>query len=73
MHTDAFSGQIDEKVYRDIAATCYEFEHIITAMGYGYSWLNVAPSRYHRRCPDCIHWAGGSCHIFRQAMTEHDA
>ena len=50
---------------RAIAEECSEFEHVISAMGYGYSLLNVSPDNYVRQCNDCIHWADGSCSIFQ--------
>lgn len=53
-----------------IAQECSEFEHIINAMGYGYSLLNVSPSHYKRRCPDCIKWLDGSCRIFQREITQ---
>ncbi|MBP2653032.1 MAG: hypothetical protein H6Q73_601 [Firmicutes bacterium] len=56
--------KFSEKQVQDIARECGEFEHIINAMGYGYSLINVSPERYLRRCPDCVHWLGGSCEIF---------
>jgi hypothetical protein len=53
-----------EEEVREIAGECREFEHVINAMGYGYSWVNVSEAGYARRCPDCVHWMGGSCRIF---------
>jgi len=53
---------------RGIARECQEFEHIINAMGYGYSLLNVSPDNFTRRCSDCVHWLGGSCNIFRREI-----
>lgn len=53
-----------------IAKECNEFEHVINAMGYGYSLLNVSPDNYKRRCPDCIHWLGGSCKIFKKEISQ---
>ncbi|MBP2650057.1 MAG: hypothetical protein H6Q74_882 [Firmicutes bacterium] len=58
-----------EKMYteaevKNIAQECQEFEHITSAMGYGGSFINIAPERYMRRCPDCVQWLGGSCEIF---------
>ncbi|MBP2644795.1 MAG: hypothetical protein H6Q75_235 [Firmicutes bacterium] len=58
-----------EAEVQHIAEECMEFEHIISAMGYGYSLLNVSPDRYVRRCPDCVHWLGGSCEIFRDELS----
>ncbi len=45
-----------EKQLRNIASECQEFEHIINAMGYGYSLLNVSPDAFVRRCSDCVNW-----------------
>lgn len=61
-----------EQQLRNIAGECQEFEHVITAMGYGYSLLNVSPSTYARRCADCIHWLEGSCNIFRKELSQYD-
>ena len=57
---------------RAIAEECQEFEHVINAMGYGYSWLNVTPENFVRRCSDCVHWLGGSCNIFQQEKAERE-
>ena len=59
-----------EKQLRSIAEECQEFEHIINAMGYGYSLLNVSPEEYIRRCTDCVHWLGGSCQIFKHEISQ---
>jgi len=59
-----------EEQLRGIAEECQEFEHVISAMGYGFSMLNVAPERFLRRCPDCVHWLGGSCNIFLHEKAE---
>ena len=48
-----------------IARNCNHFEHIIAAMGYGYSLLNVAPRNFERRCDDCVHWENSACSIFQ--------
>ncbi|WP_110954952.1 hypothetical protein [Anaerosinus massiliensis] len=53
-----------ENQLENIAEACSEFEHIITAMGYGTSLLNISPDDYKRRCNDCINWYDGSCEIF---------
>ncbi|BBB93050.1 MAG TPA: hypothetical protein PKA28_01550 [Methylomusa anaerophila] len=58
-----------EKQLESIAAECQEFEHIINAMGYGYSLLNVSPDKYIRRCTDCVHWFDGSCGIFQKEIA----
>ena len=58
----------NEKVLCDIAGECKEFEHIISAMGYGYSLLNVSPDDFVRRCNDCIHWLGSDCIIFQKEI-----
>jgi len=57
-----------EKQLRGIAEECQEFEHIITAMGYGYSLLNVSPDEFVRRCNDCVHWLGSDCDIFQREI-----
>ncbi|MCX7780064.1 MAG: hypothetical protein N2491_03990 [Negativicutes bacterium] len=62
--------QYREEQLRGIARECQEFEHVINAMGYGYSLLNVSPENYVRRCNDCIHWAGGSCKIFLDEISQ---
>lgn len=59
-----------EKQLKGIAEECQEFEHIINAMGYGYSLLNVSASDYVRRCTDCTHWLGSSCNIFQQEISQ---
>ena len=58
-----------EEVARAIAGECREFEHVINAMGYGYSLLNVSADTFARRCPDCVNWLGGSCDIFRAELS----
>ena len=55
---------INDQQLRGIAQECDEFEHIISAMGYGYSIVNVSEYDFVRRCSDCIHWADGECVIF---------
>ena len=57
--------EFNEAQVRAIAGECREFEHVISAMGYGYSLLNVPETGLARRCPDCVHWLGGSCRIYR--------
>lgn len=59
-----------EEQLRNIAEECREFEHIINAMGYGYSLLNVSPRDFTRRCTDCVNWLGGSCEIFQREIAE---
>lgn len=59
----------DEKLC-SIAEECREFEHIINAMGYGYSLLNVSPDNFTRKCSDCVNWLGGSCDIFQSELAE---
>ena len=51
-----------------IAEECQEFEHIITAMGYGYSLLNVSSEDFVRRCNDCVYWLGSDCKIFQREI-----
>lgn len=58
-----------EKQLRDIAKECQEFEHIINAMGYGYSLLNVSPNNFVRRCNDCVNWFGSDCSIFQHELN----
>lgn len=57
-----------EEQLRNTAQECQEFEHIISAMGYGYSLLNVAPDTLIRRCGDCVYWFDGNCHIFQSKL-----
>jgi hypothetical protein len=59
-----------EEQLRGIAQECGEFEHVINAMGYGYSWLNVSADNFVRRCSDCVNWASGSCSIFRDEIKQ---
>jgi hypothetical protein len=59
-----------EKQLRTIAEECQEFEHIISAMGYGYSLLNVSPTNFVRRCNDCINWLGSDCNIFQHEVNK---
>ncbi|HEY3425352.1 MAG TPA: hypothetical protein VGL27_11190 [Negativicutes bacterium] len=58
----------NEQELRNIAGECQEFEHIINAMGYGYSLLNVSPDNYVRRCNDCVNWMGSQCNIFQHEI-----
>ncbi len=60
----------NEQQLRDIAEECQEFEHIISAMGYGYSMLNVSPDDFVRRCTDCINWADSNCDIFQHEIIQ---
>ncbi|MDF2636197.1 MAG: hypothetical protein K0R78_3071 [Pelosinus sp.] len=59
-----------EKQLRNIASECQEFEHIINAMGYGYSLLNVSPDAFVRRCSDCVNWFGGECIIYQDEIKK---
>ena len=59
-----------DEVLSSIAKECREFEHIINAMGYGYSFLNVSPDKFTRNCSDCVNWLGGSCDIFQNELAE---
>ncbi len=61
-----------EEEVRTVAGECREFEHVINAMGYGYSWVNVTTEGFARRCPDCVHWLGGSCRIFQGEIGRID-
>lgn len=60
----------NESRLRTIAAHCSHFEHIISAMGYGYSLLNVSEKNFDRRCDDCVHWADSSCRIFQDFIHQ---
>ena len=51
-----------------IAEECQEFEHIITAMGYGYSLLNVSSDDVVRKCSDCVNWFESDCDIFKREI-----
>ena len=55
---------------RSIAEECQEFEHIINAMGYGYSLLNISAENFGRRCTDCTNWLDGSCRIFQEEISQ---
>lgn len=57
-----------DKKLKDIAEECQEFEHIITAMGYGYSLLNVSSDDFVRRCNDCVNWQESDCEIFQSEI-----
>lgn len=59
-----------EKQLRDIAKECQEFEHIISAMGYGFSLLNVSPNNFIRRCSDCVNWFNSDCIIFQHEVIK---
>jgi hypothetical protein len=58
-----------EKQVLSIAQECSEFEHLINAMNYGSSLLNISPDNCQRRCPDCINWLDASCEIFQREMA----
>lgn len=64
------NNSYSEEQLRSIAGECREFEHIINAMGYGYSLLNVSAANYVRRCTDCTHWFDGSCNIFQREIAQ---
>lgn len=66
--TDLYS----EETLSNIAKECQEFEHIISAMGYGYSFLNVSPDNFTRICSDCVNWLGGSCDIFQSELRNRN-
>ncbi|MDD4600584.1 hypothetical protein SDC9_06089 [bioreactor metagenome] len=59
-----------DQILCSIAEECQEFEHIISAMGYGYSLLNVSPDNFTRKCSDCVNWLGSSCNIFQSEIGE---
>lgn len=60
----------NEEELRKIAGECLEFEHIINAMGYGYSLLNVSPGAFVRRCSDCVNWFAGECVIYQREIRK---
>lgn len=62
------SADYKDQLLRDIADECSEFEHIINAMGYGYSLLNVSETEFIRRCSDCVHWEDSHCGIFESEI-----
>lgn len=62
--------QYTQNQLKSIAEECQEFEHVINAMGYGYSFLNVSEEDYSRRCTDCVNWLGGSCTIFQEEISQ---
>lgn len=53
-----------EAKLRAIASECNKFDHVIQAMGYGASFVNVSPDTFIRRCSDCVYWDAGHCAIF---------
>jgi len=55
---------------RSIAAECQAFEHVIAAMGYGYSLLNVSEKNFEARCDYCVNWEDSHCDIFRREITQ---
>ncbi len=61
----------NEVQLRNIASECQEFEHIINAMGYGYSLLNVSPEAFVRRCNDCVNWFSGECIIYQHEIQKY--
>lgn len=58
-----------EKQLTGIAKECREFEHLINAVNYGSSWLNISPDDCQRRCPECTQWLNGSCEIFQREIS----
>ncbi|EGO63745.1 hypothetical protein [Acetonema longum] len=58
----------DRDTLYHIAGKCDAFEHVIHAMGYGYSLLNVSPENFIRSCDYCINWMDGTCRIFRNSL-----
>lgn len=58
-----------EQQLLSIAQECSEFEHLINAMNYGSSLLNISPDNCQRRCPDCTHWLNASCGIFQNEIS----
>ncbi|MDU2064209.1 MAG: hypothetical protein E6713_05135 [Sporomusaceae bacterium] len=59
-----------EEILLKIAEECQKFEHIINAMGYGYSLLNVSAQDFKQRCNDCVYWYHGTCKIFRKELSQ---
>ena len=53
---------------REIAEECREFEHVINAMGYGFSLLNESDKTFVRRCDECVNWQDGYCQIFAKEI-----
>lgn len=53
----------------EIAKECNEFEHVINAMGYGYSLINVSEASFTRKCDDCVKWQNGHCGIFVNELS----
>lgn len=58
-----------EKQLIGIARECSEFEHLINAVNYGSSWLNMSPDNCRRRCPECTHWQHAWCEIFQREIA----
>jgi hypothetical protein len=63
------TSDYSEKQLLSIARECSEFEHLINAMNYGSSLLNISPGDCKRRCPDCTHWLNSSCEIFQREIA----
>lgn len=61
---------VSDRRLRGIAEECRKFEHVISAMGYGYSFVNVSAEEFVRRCSDCIHWSNGHCGIFQNEVRQ---
>ena len=57
------------KKLREIANQCAHFDHVIQAMGYGYSLVNVSPEKFVQSCDDCVNWEDGNCRIFIDFLT----
>jgi hypothetical protein len=55
---------------RGISRECQAFEHVIAAMGYGYSFLNVSEKDFEARCDYCVHWQDSHCDIFRGELGQ---
>ncbi|MCE5284544.1 MAG: hypothetical protein LLG02_01665 [Pelosinus sp.] len=58
-----------EKQVLSIARECSEFEHLINAVNYGTSLLNISPASCQRRCPECLYWLNGTCDIFKKEIA----
>jgi len=66
---DILSQGISLEQLRSISRECQAFEHVIAAMGFGYSLLNVSERDFEARCDYCIHWQDSHCEIFRREIS----
>lgn len=58
---------------KHIANQCAHFDHVIQAMGYGFSLLNVSPDTFIEQCDYCVHWANGDCEIFQEFQARKNS